>query len=642
MGVNRFALVLVLLLLQGKEVLCNTVPPFPLNETVQRARSALDGAAIQPTGLNSTFYLDTIEKIVDFFKQHQDADGRIIDPYEKKEIQYSTPTFALATAILVAENYKGSAGELVGPASRALTSSLTQIETASCAQGTCHFYVMPSMLAYSVLKKSPLVSAETIKAWEQLASKIDPEKSYDKKGNNWDSVALTGEYLRYKLGLSNSTEWLESTLTQQMTHFTSNGQYQDHTGYKGLNPMPYDHFPRKYLTVMLEWGYNLSHAENLSVLLPRGAFVSLLMQSPWGELPTGGRSSQHQWNEAVQTVTYEIYARNMAKLGDLVMAKAFKRAAHLALKSVRRWINPAGGLFIVKNRFDPKLRFGYQAYSYYSNYNLLTASMLATAFLYCDDSIEEGPTFADAGGFVFEIPDFHKIFANAGGMYVEIETGADPHYDSTGLTRVHTPGVEPLIMPTAGTAENSGPLSVSPVWYDDLRKQWGSVAQVGYEEHVNYSLSVTEMSTTSVQFGITWDLGSNSSYAYLDEEFNVTPKRVEGTVFVTGRYQNLGYMFPAFLFDGKTNSSLNISSSADPSGNANITVNWPTKSTQMFQITNTPSSNNVALPCDCERITDLESRNGYLAQIRCTVKFYNETNRLRDAASISYALVPQT
>ena len=87
MGVNRFALVLVLLLLQGKEVLCNTVPPFPLNETVQRARSALDGAAIQPTGLNSTFYLDTIEKIVDFFKQHQDADGRIIDPYEKKEIQ---------------------------------------------------------------------------------------------------------------------------------------------------------------------------------------------------------------------------------------------------------------------------------------------------------------------------------------------------------------------------------------------------------------------------------------------------------------------------------------------------------------------------------------------------------------------------
>ena len=55
---------------------------------------------------------------------------------------------------------------------------------------------MPSMLAYSVLKKSPLVSAETIKAWEQLASKIDPEKSYDKKGNNWDSVALTGEVAR--------------------------------------------------------------------------------------------------------------------------------------------------------------------------------------------------------------------------------------------------------------------------------------------------------------------------------------------------------------------------------------------------------------------------------------------------------------
>ena len=74
------------------------------------------------------------------------------------------------------------------------------------------------------------------------------------------------------------------------------------------------------------------------------------------ELDSGhfrGRSSQHQWNEAVQTVTYELFASKFAKdgkqkqqgdiltashlVGDMVTAGAFKRAAHLALGSLRRW-----------------------------------------------------------------------------------------------------------------------------------------------------------------------------------------------------------------------------------------------------------------------------------------------------------------
>jgi hypothetical protein len=82
-----------------------------------------------------------------------------------------------------------------------------------------------------------------------------------------------------------------------------------------LNPIAFDHFPRKYLAVMMEWGYNLSYANELHTYLYRGAWVSLLMQSPWGELPTGGRSSQFQWNEAQQSVTYEIYASKSAREG---------------------------------------------------------------------------------------------------------------------------------------------------------------------------------------------------------------------------------------------------------------------------------------------------------------------------------------
>jgi hypothetical protein len=62
--------------------------------------------------------------------------------------------------------------------------------------------------------------------------------------------------------------------------------------------------------------------------------------------------------------------------------------------------------------------------------------MLATAFKFADDSIKQGASFAETGGYVFSPEQFHKVVANVGGMYVESELYADaPPHDSTGLTR---------------------------------------------------------------------------------------------------------------------------------------------------------------------------------------------------------------
>jgi hypothetical protein len=47
------------------------------------------------------------------------------------------------------------------------------------------------------------------------------------------------------------------------------------------------------------------------------------MQSPTGEMPTGGRSSQHQWNEAQQAFQFEVAANEYANRGDYIMAAAF-------------------------------------------------------------------------------------------------------------------------------------------------------------------------------------------------------------------------------------------------------------------------------------------------------------------------------
>jgi hypothetical protein len=123
--------------------------------------------------------------------------------------------------------------------------------------------------------------------------------------------------------------------------------------------------------VLLREGYNGSAAPLITALMARAAWSHLLMQSPLGEIPTGGRSSQHQWNEAVSALAYEINAEWAREAGDARAACAFKRAARLSLASVRRWVNAAGDLQIVKNHVDPALRWGYEGYSFQAQYNLL-------------------------------------------------------------------------------------------------------------------------------------------------------------------------------------------------------------------------------------------------------------------------------
>lgn len=56
------------------------------------------------------------------------------------------------------------------------------------------------------------------------------------------------------------------------------------------------------------------------------------------------------------------------------------------------------------------------------------------------------------------------MFAAAGGHYVEIELGGDPHYDSTGVTRVHGAAAAPLLGPSAGSALEDGGLAIGPTW----------------------------------------------------------------------------------------------------------------------------------------------------------------------------------
>jgi hypothetical protein len=418
------------------------LPPWPLESTVEAARSYAAAATLaRPTGLRRADYLDTITKVVGFWTQYQNASGNIIDPYRGEETQYATPcyAFACATALPLLPGLLPNCSAALGAATR-------ELATRTCADGHCVFFMKPVMFAYRLL--APQVDAGTLAAWDAALGAMDPYRDFGfPVSGNWGLVGTLDMLRTTYITKFGNDSWWRAELDFQLggqsipDTFTANGMYQDHSGEEGLNPLPYDTFPLSgYLTVMLQEGYNGTWAPTIRELTRRAAWTHMLMQSPFGEVPTGGRSSQHTWNEAVSALAYEVNAVRSAAEGDAGAACLFQRAAHLSHESVRRWqVLPSGRLQIVKNHFDPALRWGFEGYSYNSQYSLLPAAMLAAAYHYADasDAIPECATFADAGGFVFELPEHHLVIANAGGLYVEVETAADPHYESTGTNRVH-------------------------------------------------------------------------------------------------------------------------------------------------------------------------------------------------------------
>ncbi len=284
-----------------------------------------------PTGLQRADYLKVIAGNVDFFCKHQNQEGAIIDPYKHEEWQYATPAFAHAASLLVAH---AGRRDLIEPAAKALDWSAHTLSTRTAATGHEDFFA--PMLAHAIPLLKPFVPAARSARWEADIRGFNPYKTYRSSigQGNWNVVSLSGEALFFQQGLRSNLDFVQESLAGQGASFSSPyGLYLE-------GPMAYDHFPRLWAADMIAHGYAGQYAAQLREVLRRGALTSLFMQSPEGELPAGGRSAHHQWNEAEQCVTYEIYAEQALKAGDPELASVFKRAAHLALRSMHA-VDPA-------------------------------------------------------------------------------------------------------------------------------------------------------------------------------------------------------------------------------------------------------------------------------------------------------------
>ena len=521
---------------------------------------------IQPTGLKRNDYLDVIAGQVKAMHGYQDDEGRIIDPVTGKEMYYATPCYAHSVAVLAKAKHEAGT-TLLESGMQALDVSINALATNTVAGGHGDFYTWPVMFAYEHL--GPLASNNRQSTWKRQLAAIDITKTYthyrkpytvyehrkfyseygESWAHNWNLLNAAGEFLRARQGFTDLA-YTDFCLTMQLPHFTPLGMYNE-----GGSPLPYDMFSRHYVTGMLQQGYRSFVHTTYRDLLWKGAWTSLFMQSPTGELPTGYRSSQHIWNEAEQAVVFEIYATQYAKAGRMAEAGAFKRAAHLALQSVQSWIRPDGTGYVVKNRYPTEAKHGYERYSAHTCYNLLACSMLAQAWEFADDSVAERPAPADVGGFVVPILNpFHKVFANVGGNYVEYDTTGDQKYNPTGLLRVHLKDGHPQLGPSDGCAPYlSGKgihLAVGPSWRT-ADGTWHSLATSKETPKVE----ILEQSPTRVRFRVTYPKVVQTITV---DHAGVT---IEDVVTADG-VDAMRISFPMLVFDGKNETTVELKDNA--------------------------------------------------------------------------------
>jgi hypothetical protein len=427
----------------------------PFAPQIQRFMAHQESASsFQPTGLTRSNYLAIVYRQVCALQQHVRSDGDLIDPVDQKN-QFAPPCYAHSVATLAASGYTKDPA-LLESGMKAMDFSVQSLQKGIKAFKDRHpdFYTYPVMLAFDQFEKC--APPERVEQWRNLLGKIDPKTTYATyggKANNWTLVHTAGEYLRSLRGFTNQA-YVAHILDIQRFHMTPEGLYLEHGA-----PFAYDAFSRYFLTGMLQRGYRDDFYQDACW---KGAWTSLLMQSPFGEMPTGYRSAQHIWNEAELAKVYEIYAAAYAKAGKKAEAGAFKRGAHLALASIGQWIRPDGSGYIVKNRFPVEARHGYEVYSVHANYNLLACSMLCAAWLYADDSIAEMPAPADVGGYILQIPAFNMVVAHAGGTYLQYMTCGNKAYNPTGIIRVHLRDGHPQLGYSDGRFKES-PLSTKSV-----------------------------------------------------------------------------------------------------------------------------------------------------------------------------------
>ena len=451
------------------------------------------------------------------------------------------------------------------------------------------FALKETMLGFKAMK--PFVDKQRMDNWLSLLGRIDPFKSFTNQYpfhewdhvRNWNIYAMAGLWLLETEGHADSSEFFDKYWTHQLGLFDENGMYMD-----PYNPILYDLTTRVQAQLIPGYGYRGKYFNELDENLKKGALFSLFSQSSAYEMPFGGRSNQFLFNESLLASNFEYEASRWKNLGNLKLAGMYKRAAHLSVKSIMRWLNAPGGSRHIKNMFPTDAMFGTESYGYYDKYMMTLGVFLFIGLPFTDDSMDEFPCPAETGGYVFETSDnFHKVFANCGSYSVEIDTAADFFYDATGLGRIHKEDCPTELALSASSGElhsrrfktpgsNDESVFLGPGWFEDgkpvylsscSRKENHSFSYIKdefeseeeFNEYIdsfrngqNAELKILEESREQVKFMVTY-----TGPADITESYTLSK---EGLSVVSSLNDpdkgDIVYMIPAFLTNGIDSSSI--------------------------------------------------------------------------------------
>ncbi len=414
--------------------------------------------------------------------------------------------------------------------------------------------IVTCMLA---LEEHGAVSPEKLGQWREGLAQVVPEQCYDvwashpqQECYNWACFAALSEFMRNRIGLGDSSEGIDTQIATQLQWLDENGMYHE----KG-NPMVYDLVPRVLFSALLRFGYRGKYAAELEQCLERSGPCDLRMQSVSGEIPYGGRSAQFWHNEAWLAAAYEYQAARCAARGDAAMAALYKSRIDRALAHLEAGLDEKPTRH-VKNRFATGSGYGCEGYAYFDKYMITTASFLYLASLLCEESAGADAAPPPERAAVWQTSaHFHKAFAHAGGYTLEFDTAADPHYDCSGLGRVHRAGApSPLCLSVPCTVngnyktdvENAVPLAICP----GVKTAQGWQYATGTETVYTVDALCADPAADRAEAALTCTFADGSRVC---SRYTVDASGV--TIRVTGKGE-LALLLPAFAFDGEVQPEL--------------------------------------------------------------------------------------
>ena len=486
------------------------------------------------------------------------SDAHIVEYFErvKREglIEHGFPRLTANIGILIAHGYRGDLLPLFLEMMEFCCATMPRVKAAN------DFSVKEIIFCILALKEKEAVENEQIERWLGYMRTVDPKSTYNviawsedaTNVFNWALFSTVSEQLREYAGLTDAQAFVDSQMPPQLIHLDENSMYRDAFVHP---PMVYDLVSRGLFSVLLHFGYKGKYADVIEEHLRKSALLSLDMQSVTGEIPYGGRSMQFLHNEPHLAAIFEYEARRYAKEGNKALAGRFKAAAARAIGDTEKWLS-LSPIYHIKNRFSPergyKGGFGCEDYAYFDKYMITVASFLYAAYLLADDEILPSDERQDVPRAFTLSDDFHKVFLRAGSYFTEFDTSADPHYDASGLGRIHREGAP-------STIALSVPCPASPNYF------------IGDEERIDLSFA------PALKEGDAWLFATNASVKYelsslIEEKETASAafvcrfgeKTVSAihcvsdsgvTVSLSGEGE-IGYLLPAFDFDGEAKTTV--------------------------------------------------------------------------------------